>query len=532
MDTSGRIETISASSITRFHSPFRELLGGGKHPLLPDPAARFPWEERFEVVTSRINPARSIMIDLENQNRKLGADEEVVNKIRPVFEGAGGIVVTGQQPGLFGGPLLTLYKALTAVELARRLEERFGVHVVPVFWNAVNDDDFPEVRTCTLVTPEAKPVAIEVPSRYHRAGMCVGSIPLGHLKGLLDVARTILERWGENGRTAYAVLAESFEAERWGEHFARILVRLFGGKILVYDAGSRAWACEGIPIAERFGTVRSKVLEALQERAHHMESIALEPTIPERTLEVPVTLIENGTRKRFGSWDDEAVGRMIEERPCDVYPNVALRSIYQDALFPVIAHVVGPGEMQYLVQISPLYEALEVPEPIRVPRLSLTLLSQTVSTVSEALGISRSDVFLDWAGKSREYVASRMPDGFNEAVDELSALVSRRGRELVQQLGPDAQLGRDVDRISELIAALKAKGEERLVQRFKRDGLDLSLAADFLYPRGALQERVLSCLVPVCAGGFELLGSLVRAAGEHLDRLDESGSGHVLMDLP
>ena len=59
-----------------------------------------------------------------------------------------------------------------------------------------------------------------------------------------------------------------------------------------------------------------------------------------------------------------------------------------------------------------------------------------------------------------------------------------------------------------------------------------SLISDFLYPKGALQERVLSLLVPLCAGGIEFVGMLERYANEHLERLEVSGSGHFLSDLP
>ncbi len=524
-------EFISASSITRFQQPFRELLGGADHPLLPALSSRFGYDDRLGLLSNRPGVPESIAADLEDHNRRMGAGEEIIEKMRYVLEGAGGIVVTGQQPGLFGGPLLTLYKGLTAVALARRLEERFAVPVVPVFWNAVNDDDFAEVRSCTLVTPEPKLVTIEVPARYHESGMCVGSIPVGDLSGLLDAARGFLEQWGGNGREAFRLLAQAFESEYWGEHFARILVRLLGGRILVFNAGSSAWVCEGVNIARAFAADRQKALESLRERARRMKSIDMPATIPEGTLGIPLTLIEDGRRRRFSAWDEATIARLIEERACDLYPNVALRSIYQDALLPVLAHVVGPGEVHYLAQLSPLYEALGVPEPVRVPRMTLTLLPPAVSSVSAALDKSRSDVYLDWALSRRQYVASLMPDGYCEAVEELASLVSRDGSELIRRIDGGAQLQKEINRISELVSGLKSKAEELLVQRSKQEGLDLSLVSDFLHPRGALQERMLSLLVPLCAGGFEFVTGLLSLADEHLERLEGSGSGHFVVDL-
>jgi len=60
-------------------------------------------------------------------------------------------VVTGQQAGLFGGPLFTLLKAVTAIKLARRLSKEQSVPVVAVFWVDAEDHDWNEVASCAVL---------------------------------------------------------------------------------------------------------------------------------------------------------------------------------------------------------------------------------------------------------------------------------------------------------------------------------------------------------------------------------------------
>ena len=59
------------------------------------------------------------------------------------------VVTSGQQPGLFTGPLYAIYKALSAAALAKRLEARWETPVVPVFWVAGDDHDFAEANHAT-----------------------------------------------------------------------------------------------------------------------------------------------------------------------------------------------------------------------------------------------------------------------------------------------------------------------------------------------------------------------------------------------
>src|SRR3984893_18736958 len=82
-------------------------------------------------------------------------------------------VVTGQQVGLFSGPAYTIYKALSAVRLARQLTDQ-GQPAVPVFWVATEDHDLAEVNHCFVFGPEHQPVRLETTATGN--GQSVGQI--------------------------------------------------------------------------------------------------------------------------------------------------------------------------------------------------------------------------------------------------------------------------------------------------------------------------------------------------------------------
>src|SRR5436305_1062587 len=73
-------------------------------------------------------------------------------RLRRVAAANGVVVTTGQQPGLFGGPLYTFLKALTARALADVLETEHGIAAAPLFWAATDDADFAEASIVSIVT--------------------------------------------------------------------------------------------------------------------------------------------------------------------------------------------------------------------------------------------------------------------------------------------------------------------------------------------------------------------------------------------
>src|SRR5687767_14196152 len=102
-------------------------------------------------------------------NATRGAGEETLRNIQRLRDEDCLAVVSGQQAGLFSGPLYTIYKALSAVKLAGCLTQR-NTKAVPVFWIATEDHDFPEVAKAEFIGRDCKLADVEVPSEIHKEG--------------------------------------------------------------------------------------------------------------------------------------------------------------------------------------------------------------------------------------------------------------------------------------------------------------------------------------------------------------------------
>jgi uncharacterized protein YllA (UPF0747 family) len=465
-------------------------------------------------------------------NRRLGIPRTLLAKAERIFAGSGGFVIAGQQPGLFGGPLYTLFKALTAVALARRLEELYDVEVLPVFWNAGDDDDFHEVRSCTLALPDGDLFTISADRDGDDGRRCVGEISIDRVRAVFGAGRSLLERWGGNGGRIAGLISDSLADGRWGDHFSRLLGAIFDGSLLVFDARSGGWRTAAAPIIGRFVAEREAISSGLRRREERMRSLGMAPPIQHRTVDIPLTYIDGGIKRKFTDWDRERIKGILESEPSSLDPNVTLRAPLQDTLFPVIASVVGPGEAAYLVQLSPVYDGLGIEEPIRVPRLSATFVPSGLGDVAAAVGATHTGLYLEWERHIDEYVEAGLPDGFNERIDKLAGIVEEHGRRLTDGFGHGGELGRDIERIMTSIRKLKRRGAEIRLGELGRHGFNPERLRRFLRPKGLLQERILSSLIPLAAGLPVSSGELPKLAATHLERLGSSGSGHYLVDLP
>jgi hypothetical protein len=412
-----------------------------------------------------------------------------------------GVVVTGQQPGAVGGPLLVLYKVATAVALARRLAAHRRAPVVPLFWNAGDDDDFDEVARVGWMQADERLAFIELPRRGH-AGW------VGDLPAALDT------------EAADAVLADApavrrtFVPERARDHgdwVSSFLHRVFP-ELAIVDGRSAALRRAATPLFERYLGAADAVRAAVESQLRAVVAHGAAPTLGAESLRMALHLTPERRRTKLGS-DLAPLHQALADAPHTVSPNVLLRALVQDALLPTLAHVVGPAELGYLIELRPARAALGVAEPALVPRLGATLVPKATWQALDGIAPAA------WLGDPRAVLAAQaaapQAPGLDAAFDAL-------GRGLDAEEVP-ARTRRKLDALRAEVATVR-RDAARAAWIATRPAL--AALETWVRPRGKPQERVLAGLWFVARRGERAAADLLGLADAHLDGLDAGAGMH------
>jgi uncharacterized protein YllA (UPF0747 family) len=178
------------------------------------------------------------------------------------------VVVAGQQPGLFGGPLYSLYKAFTAAALARAIEKASGTPCVPIFWIASDDHDFEEVHRTWLGDGGPEPEMLEVPMASAPGGVSVERIRLGPETAALHERVEALLPPSEFRGDLLARLRDAYAPGRgFAEAFARWMGGLLAGRgLLLFDPADAEAKRLTLPIFEREIALAGATSRAAHER--------------------------------------------------------------------------------------------------------------------------------------------------------------------------------------------------------------------------------------------------------------------------
>lgn len=415
------------------------------------------------------------------------------------------VVTTGQQPGLFTGPLYTIYKALSAIGLAARLERERRVPVVPVFWVAGDDHDFQEANHATVLNAAGEPTRIVLRERPADAP----AWPLmrercgPEIVPALEALRAATPdtefkdgvlTWLEAAYRPEATLAEAF---------AQALHALFGERGLAvlrpYEAsGKRAmapWLLRGLELTLPDG-LSPVLLEGSQGR--------------DRLRPGSGGFVTRRSGERF---DRAALERIAAETPDRLSPNVLLRPVVEAALLPTVAYLAGPGELRYLPEAGPLYQALGVLPQTPIPRWSGLLVEGRVERVSDKHHLQVEDFAGLPGALEARVVREQLPPDVSEALEalrkEMTAAYARLGAGVARL---DATLERTVESARNAALAGTHDIEKKLVVALKRGNEalvgQLTRARASLYPEGSPQERVLNYASMAIRYGPPLLTAL------------------------
>jgi bacillithiol biosynthesis cysteine-adding enzyme BshC len=512
-----RVETLEFASIPHQTRLFLDYLRDpvSLRRFYPS-AVRFHHElaERVpEVLNAYSTDRRALCDSLEEMNRAWGATKETLANISRLREKDCVAVVSGQQAGLFTGPLYTIYKALSAVKLAGCLAQR-GTSAVPVFWIATEDHDFVEVASAEFIGCDCRLASVEVPTSIHLEGTPVGSVKLD--ASIEETIKRLLEVLPETEFTPEvgALLRDAWTPGRsYGEAFARTMTALVGcyGLVLLdpLDAGLKRLAA---PLYAQAAERAQEIAVSVETRSRELEAAGYHAQVMASENSFPLFLhTEDGARHAMvrnaagryqakamrEEYTAEELARWAQREPERFSPNVTLRAVVQDYLLPTVAYFGGAAEIAYFAQTAEVYRVLGRPATPILHRASMTVVERRTSRTLERYGLKLTDLFagLDVviARVVEEHLGSETAQAFNrteEAVKrELDALQEQL-RSVDPTLAEALETGRR--KINHQLEGLRTRFHRAQMQRDRAAHRQLERAMAALYPHKSLQERHLN----------------------------------------
>lgn len=466
---------------------------------------------------------------LERQNQSWEASRQCFQNIERLRRGAMAMV-TGQQVGLFGGPLFSIYKALTAVKLASMATET-GIDCVPVFWLATEDHDLDEVKQVSLPGADAALEHLVVTTSATQDAP-VGTISFGReIEGVVEEAA---QRLGES--EIVSALRESYRAGRnFGSAFARLFAKMFAEwGVILLDAADPELHRISAPIYRAALDRAGEIDEALVERGRELEASGYHQQVkvtPSSTLlftlrngaRIPVQRADNGFVIGEEKISQQELAAHIDSAPQDFSPNVLLRPIVQDYLLPTIAYTGGSAEVAYFAQVAVTYEKLLGRITPIVPRFSATLVEPKLQNLLDRYRVTLPDLF--GGGEAlREGLASRsLPNELRSAFEDAESAVKKsvaavRGAlERLDKSLVDAADNAE-SKIHHQLESLRAKAARAELRQTEVLGRHAKLLSNALYPNKTLQEREIAGIYFVARYGTDLLRNLYDCI--HADCLD------------
>ena len=483
---------------------------------------------------------RELLVEvLLEQNERWGAKEASTRNAERLADPTTVAVVTGQQVGLFGGPMYTVLKIVTAIQLAQRIGERTGHSCVPVFWLEGEDHDFEEVSSIHIPHEGALrtlSLTSELSAGMQNTGP-VGRIPVGdQIVGLIDEleetlpATEFLPQLIEFLRDAYRPDSSFRDA------FARLMGGFFPDQGLVFISPDNAHLKALLaPLFDREISDYRTSFDRLQTRTDeiaplfhpevHPRPMSLFMLEPEGRIRVDPSDAGNGFTLRglARTYTEQQMHDIVAEDSCRLSPNVVLRPLSQDHLLPTAAYVAGPSEIAYFAQLGPIYDWAGIPMPVIYPRASTTIVEPRIRKSLDKLDISVTDVSGDLAALIKNKALSEMELDLDGLFLAKTVELEREFDELRDVAGSlDASLVNSVESamagIRKQLDGIKNKFARAAKRNHEHVSRSIEKAASGLYPNGKLQERIVSPLYFVAKYGLDMPVKLVQTLSLDTDQ--------------
>jgi bacillithiol biosynthesis cysteine-adding enzyme BshC len=436
--------------------------------------------------------------------------------------GKGVVVTTGQQPGLFGGPIMTLAKAITARAIADVLRDVTGIPVAPVFWAATDDADFAETAGVWVATDSG---ADELRLTHKPpVGTPMALAPLDD--AIRPLAQHLRAASGSAPHSSYleaAVRAYSREGNTIGGAYVDVLRELLEPlEIAVLDASHDAVISRARGILVQAAQSADSLALAVHARSEAIRAAGYHPQVEEVAGLSLVSITENGTKRRLpireaASSSPSDAHASIALTKAHLSPTVLLRPVVERAILPTATYIGGPGEIAYFAQVSAVAESLRAAVPRVAPRWSTTIIEPRIRKCLDELGLSAEDLVDPHAAEAR-IARQHVAPGVDTAIQLLRADLAR-AIEALRAADGDLLSARALDGARRGIEHRIERLERRVVAGVKRREAalmrDINVVRGSLFPGGIRQERRLAFVPLLAKYGPALVDDMLAAARAH-----------------
>jgi bacillithiol biosynthesis cysteine-adding enzyme BshC len=492
--------------IRRFATDYAFQYGHVARFFAGDPATSEAWAETIRRRQSHVGRPEEISRVVLAQQQRRDAPPEARAAAELLADPRTVVVITGQQAGLFGGPLFTLLKAATAMKLARRVADEHRVPVVPVFWIDAEDHDWPEVSGCTVLDAEMVPQTITLGDLSGAGHLPIGRLILDdHIQPALDALRATLP----GSDFTASLIDDARRAYRPGvsmaDAFGQFLESVLGPHgLVVYDASDPAAKPLASPVFARELTHPGQTAALASTAGEQLVAAGYHAQVTPSEGAVSLFYLNGGRESiRFAGTQATIGDRQIPlaaladeatRAPEHFSPNVLLRPIVQDTLFPTICYVAGPNELAYLGQLREVYTHFNVPMPLMYQRATATIADSATLRFLNKYNMPLESLQPQGEAVLNQLLQDQLPPTVEQSLAGVAAVIEDRMAALsaaVPQIDPTLEgtvkstLGRmqhDLQTLHNKVIQAAKRRDETLRRQFQR-------AQALTFPHGHPQER-------------------------------------------